>query len=191
MRSTQLGLSRFPGRSWKRSLITMTLATATLGALTTLSAAAADDAGEQMATLKAQNEQLRSLIPSQSHAMMDVAYHFTNLWFAGQHQNWPLAQFYFNETRSHILWAIRLVPIRKTSGGEIHLQEMFDAFDKTLLSDLKDQIVARDRAKFSMAYRQALNGCNACHTAAEKPYLHVIVPDRPEVHIVDFAPVRP
>jgi hypothetical protein len=142
---------------------------------------------DEIAALKAQNEQLRALIPSQSHAMMDVAYHFTNLWFAGKQANWPLAQFYFNEARSHILWAIRLVPVRKTSGGELHLQEMFDTFDHGLLADLKQQIAARNRSGFSVAYRQALNGCNACHLAAEKPYLHVVVPDRPEVHIIEFA----
>jgi hypothetical protein len=152
--------------------------------------AAADDSTDALAALKAQNEQLRTLIPSQSHAMMDVAYHFTNLWFAGEHENWPLAQFYFNEARSHILWAIRLVPVRKTSGGELHLQEMFDAFDQTLLADLKNQIADKNRAKFSAAYRQALTGCNACHVAAEKPFLHVVVPDKPEVHIIDFAPAH-
>ncbi|HEU4624092.1 MAG TPA: hypothetical protein VFS52_04975 [Steroidobacteraceae bacterium] len=147
-----------------------------------------DDLAQQVAALKAANEQLRSLIPSQSHAMMDVAYHFTNLWFAGQRRNWPLAQFYFNEARNHILWAIRLVPVRKTSGGELHLQEVFDAFDRGLLADLKKQIAAQNRAQFSAAYRAALGGCNACHTAAEKPYLHIVVPDKPEAHIVDFEP---
>ena len=122
-----------------------------------------------------------------SSAMADVAYHFTNLWFAGQHQNWPLAQFYFNESRSHIAWAVRIVPVRKTSGGELHLPEMFDAFDKTLLTDLKKQIADKNGKQFKVAYRAALEGCNACHTAAEKPFLHVVVPDKPEVHIIDLA----
>jgi hypothetical protein len=146
------------------------------------------DLAQQIAALETANEQLRSLIPSQSHAMMDVAYHFTNLWFAGQHQNWPLAQFYFNEARNHILWAIRIVPVRRTSTGELHLKEIFDNFDTSLLADLKKQIADRNRAQFSTAYRAALGGCNACHVAAEKPYLHVVVPDKPEVHIVDFKP---
>jgi hypothetical protein len=142
---------------------------------------------QQVAELKAANEQLRTLFPSQSHAMMDVAYHFTNLWFAGQQQNWPLAQFYFNEARNHIAWAVRLVPVRKTSHGELRLQEMFDTFDKTLLADLKKQIADKNGKQFKSAYRGALDGCNACHMAAEKPYLHIVVPDKPAVHIVEFA----
>ena len=172
---------------WSGMLVGMTL-----GASSLTSGADTNDTdlAQQVAALKTANEQLRSLIPSQSHAMMDVAYHFTNLWFAGQHQNWPLAQFYFNESRSHILWAIRLVPVRKTSGGELHLQEMFDGFDSSLLADLKKQIADKNRTQFATAYRAALGGCNACHMAAEKPYLHIVVPDKPEVHLVDFTPAE-
>jgi len=148
-----------------------------------LTATAADD---DLAALRAENEHLRTLIPSQSHAMMDVAYHFTNLWFAGTKNNWPLAQFYFNEARSHIQWAIRLVPVRKSSHGDVHLDEMFTAFDGTLLNDLKSKIAAKDQAGFKTAYKAALGGCNACHTASEKPYLKIVVPARQEVQIVDF-----
>ncbi len=176
----------------RRSTMLLPLVSLVLvGAATVPRAAEAPDPGdlaEQIASLKASNDHLRTLIPSQSHAMMDVAYHFTNLWFAGQHQNWPLAQFYFNEARSHIAWAVRLVPVRRTSNGELHLQEMFEAFDKTLLADVKKQIADKNGKQFKVAYRAALAGCNGCHTAAEKPYLHIVVPDKPEVHIVDFSP---
>ena len=152
-------------------------------------AAAETDAGaESPAALKAQIDQLRTLVPSQSHAMMDVAYHFTNLWFAGQKRNWPLAQFYFNESRSHIQWAIRLVPVRHTQAGDLNLPEVFAALDASALTELKNAIAAKDPRKFGDAYRAALGGCNACHAAAEKPFLRVRIPDAPEVHIVDMSP---
>jgi hypothetical protein len=155
---------------------------------TTEADAANTAAPDAIAALQSENEHLRSLIPSQSHAMMDVAYHFTNLWFAGQHRNWPLAQFYFNETRNHIQWAVRLVPVRKTSHGDLQLGDMFSALDATLLADLKQQIVAKDLRGFTKSYRAAITGCNACHTAADKPFLHVTVPDQPEASVIDFAP---
>ncbi len=146
------------------------------GATSSLAADTPDppNVAQQIADLKAANDQLRTLIPSQSHAMMDVAYHFTNLWFAGQQANWPLAQFYFNEARSHRL---RAVPprsaMRKVSSGELHLQEMFDAFDKTLLADVKKRDRRQEReAVQGVAYRGALEGCNACHTAAETLSAH-------------------
>jgi hypothetical protein len=147
-------------------------------------------ASEEIAALKADNERLKSLVPSQSHAMMDVAYHFTNLWFAGQHSNWPLAQFYFNEARSHIRWAIRIVPVRHTAAGDLKLEEVFAGFDRSLLSGIQKEITAKDRKGFIAAYRAAIGGCNACHAAAEKPFLHVQVPDQQEVRIMDFDPPK-
>src|SRR5689334_16634461 len=47
---------------------------------------------------------LKSITPSNSHIMEDVSFHYSNLWFAGQKKNWPLAMFYYNETRNHIRW---------------------------------------------------------------------------------------
>jgi hypothetical protein len=147
-------------------------------------------AAEEIAALKTDNERLKSLVPSQSHAMMDVAYHFTNLWFAAEHGNWPLAQFYFNETRSHIRWAIRIVPVRHTASGDLKLEEIFAGFDGSLLSGIQKEITAKNRKGFRTAYQAAIGGCNACHAAAEKPFLHVQVPDQQEVHIMDFNPQK-
>jgi hypothetical protein len=144
----------------------------------------------ELAALKADNDHLHTLIPSQSHAMMDVAYNFTNLWFAGQKENWPLAQFYFNESRSHIKWMIRLFPVRKTKAGEVKLQEIFEPIDSSLFADIQKQITAQDRKHFIAAYRNALAGCNGCHTASDKAFLHVIVPSQPENRIIDFQPAR-
>ena len=36
-------------------------------------------------------ERLKTLVPSQSHSMADVGYHWANLWFAAEQHNWPLA----------------------------------------------------------------------------------------------------
>jgi hypothetical protein len=48
----------------------------------------AADEGTEIAKLKAEIDELKDRLPSQSHAMMDVGYHFSNLWFAGQGKNW-------------------------------------------------------------------------------------------------------
>lgn len=66
--------------------------------------------------------------------MKDIAYHFSNLWFAGGAQNWPLAGFYLNETRSHLRWAVRVRPVRRTSTGEVDLRPILDGFDRSLLT---------------------------------------------------------
>src|SRR5919205_584013 len=73
---------------------------------------------------------LKDITPSNSHLMADVGFHYNNLWFAGQKKNWPLATFYYNETRGHIRWLIRKSPTTKTPDGEVvNLQGIFDGID--------------------------------------------------------------
>src|SRR5262245_61153389 len=62
---------------------------------------------------------LKSIVPSNSHIMEDVSFHFSSLWFAGQKKNWPLAMFYYNESRNHIRWLLQKNPTTKTPEGEV------------------------------------------------------------------------
>ena len=85
---------------------------------------AMDSAGEtrQLAgkvdELKTEVERLKDKAPDQAHAMVSVDYHFSNLWFAAQAENWPLADFFWKETLSHMRWAVRVIPIRKDNAGK-------------------------------------------------------------------------
>lgn len=143
----------------------------------------------ELATLRAEVNRLKGIVPDQSHAMKDVAYHFGNLWFAAQKTNWPLAEFYWSETRSHLRWAVRIIPVRKDAqGNEIRLTEILDPIDKAALQQVGDAIKAKDSAKFVETYKQMLDSCYACHLAAGKPYLRLQIPQQPEVPIIRFEP---
>src|SRR5204862_1319850 len=107
----------------------------------------------EAAELRAEIEQLKGKVPDQSHAMKDVGYHFANLWFAGQKKNWPLAKFYLGETRSHLKWAVRIIPVRKTRAGDLELKGILDAIDKTFLSEIDNSIENKNVEKFTGAYR--------------------------------------
>jgi cytochrome c553 len=150
-------------------------------------ARAADD-GTEIAQLKAEIEELKARLPSQSHAMMDVDYHFANLWFAGKNKNWPLAQFYLNETRSHLRWAVRIIPVRRVLGGEIDLRGLLEAVDRTALTELGKAIADRHGDGFIAAYRRTLEGCYSCHKASDKPYLRPRIPEQPPSRIINFDP---
>jgi hypothetical protein len=135
-------------------------------------------------------EQIKGKLPGQAHAMIDVSYHFDNLWFAAQRGNWPLAEFYFNETRSHLRWAVRIIPVRKDSQGqEIKLAEILQAVENSPLKQLETAIKANDREKFVAAYEFTLTGCYSCHKAADKPYLTLKIPDHPAESMIDFNPL--
>ena len=141
------------------------------------------------ASLKAEIDALKRLVPSQSHAMADVDYQFSNLWFAGKNANWPLADFYLNETRSHLNWAVRIRPMRKlSSGAMLDLRPMLQGVEGSALTQLGNAIEKQDGKAFDAAYRQTLTECYACHTLAEKPYLRPQIPESPASRMINMRP---
>jgi hypothetical protein len=141
------------------------------------------------AALKAQLDALQHLVPDQAHAMADVDYHFSNLWFAAQNANWPLAEFYLGETRSHLNWAVRIRPVRRLSSGrEFDLRSVLQGVEASGLADLKGAIGKQDRKGFEAAYRETIAQCHGCHTAAEKPYLLPHVPESPATRMIELRP---
>jgi len=132
---------------------------------------------------------ISGLLPDQSHAMVDVGYHFANLWFAADKENWPLAKYYLEETRSHLNWAVRLHPVRTTkAGNDVDLKGILQAIDNSFLTEIDGAITNKDTTKFKTAYRQTLEGCYACHKACEKPFLRPQVPSAPGATILGFDP---
>lgn len=142
-----------------------------------------------VAKLQAEVERLKGIVPDQAHAMQDVDYHFCNLWFAANQGNWPLASFYFNETRSHLRWAVRIIPVRKDNAGqEVKLQDILQAVENSPLKQVEEAIQAKDREKFVAAYEFTLTTCYSCHKAADKPYLRPRIPDHPASAVMNFDP---
>src|SRR5438477_9296336 len=86
--------------------------------------------------LPAEVAQLKLLVPSNSHIMMDVQFHWTNLWWAGRKRNWPLALYFFNESRGHIQWLIRKSPMIRNNaeGKDVDISGIFDGIDTSSLA---------------------------------------------------------
>jgi hypothetical protein len=142
--------------------------------------------------LQQEIKDVRSQLPSQSHTMADVAYHFSNLWFAGQANNWPLAEFMLSEVRSHLRWSVRVRPIRPLSDGrQFSVGDMLTAVEQGALKELQDAVRAKDGPRFATSYKQMLASCYACHVAAEKPYLRTHIPERPADTMIEFDPAKP
>lgn len=134
-------------------------------------------------------KRLEDKAPDQAHAMTSVAYHFNNLWFAAQAENWPLAEFYLNETRSHLRWSVRIIPVRKDNAGkEVRLEDILQAIENSPLTQLREAIAETDRTGFEEAYRFTLEGCYACHKASDKPYLRPKIPETPAEPSIEFDP---
>ena len=162
------------------------------GMLAVLIAVAAVSSAAQPAARddpQAKIKALEALVPDQAHIMADVGEHFTNLWFAGRAENWPLADFYLGETKSHLRWAVRRIPVRKDSAGrDIDLTRILEAFENSQLTELKQAVDRKDRSQFEAVYKVSLTVCYSCHKAADKPYLRPRIPAEPASRIMNFDP---
>src|SRR5260221_388252 len=121
--------------------------------------------------------QLKALVPSNSHIMMDVQWHWTNLWWAGKKKNWPLAQYYFNETRGHIRWLITKSPVMKSQldQKDVDISGIFEGIDTSSLAGVKTAIEQKDSVQFASAYKTLLESCYACHKSVGRPYLRPMI----------------
>jgi len=150
------------------------------------------DALPTMESLPEEVAKLKALVPSNSHIMMDVQWHWNNLWFAAQAKNWPLAQYYFNETRGHIQWLIKKAgPVMRSAGPEreeVNIQGIFDGVDTSSLADVKTAIAMKDPEKFAASYKIMLESCYACHKSVGRPYIKPMIPKQQVQAMVNMDP---
>lgn len=173
VRRTKTGSSRLRGLP--------SLAAVFLGVLPGVAAAQDDPAESELEALHAQIEELSNLaVRTQSHIMMDVEYHFANLWFAARNQQWELAAFYLRETDSHLRWTVRVRPVRSVrGGGSVDLQPFQESIEQSAFTRLENAIENKDAREFEAAYAQTLTQCHACHQAAGLAYLQPHIPATP------------
>ena len=148
-------------------------------------------AAVDLKALEADVVRLKSLVPPNAHIMMDVQWHWTNLWYAAQAKNWPLAQYQFNETRGHILWLIKKSPTMKSSGPEkedVNIEGIFQGIDTSSLNDVKVAIAAKDSVKFAATYKTMLESCYSCHKSVGRPYLRPMMPTMQVQSVLNMDP---
>lgn len=142
-----------------------------------------------LAALQADVQGLKDRAVSASVAMADVGFHWSNLWFAGKSQNWPLANYYYSEARNHVAWLTRITPSPKGPDGRpVELKPIFEAIDTTAFAAVKTAIANQDRAAFAAAYEGALEACYSCHKAVGRPYLRLQIPTTVPQPIINLDP---
>jgi hypothetical protein len=133
--------------------------------------------------------QLKAIQPSNSHIMMDVQFHWTNLWFAAQKKDWAFAQYQFNEMRGHIQWLMRKSPIiRGQDGMDVDVKSIFDAIDTSSLADVKAAIEKKDSVRFAATYKTMIESCYSCHKAVGRPYLRPMIPTAQAMTVINLDP---
>jgi hypothetical protein len=108
------------------------------------------------------------------------------LGLAGRERNWPLANYAFKELHQSLNNTAKAIPKFRT----LSVPDMFDALLGEPRKAIEEAIKARDGAKFDAAYAQLTAGCNACHTAANLPFIVIKAPEQSNFPNQDFLPKR-
>ncbi len=95
------------------------------------------------------------------------------LGLAGKAENWPLANYALSELRQAFAGIIKAVP--KFRGMPVG--DLVDLALTQPLNTVDAAIKQQDAQKFSAAYEQLNQGCNACHMELDHPYVVIKTPD--------------
>lgn len=101
--------------------------------------------------------------------MGTIQAHHSKLWFAGQHENWKLADFEVHE----IMEAVE--GIQKFQAGRKET-EMIDMI-KPALDGINSAIKQQSLPRFESSYASLTEACNDCHRAADFEFNVVKIPD--------------
>ncbi|HWM47547.1 MAG TPA: hypothetical protein VNR11_11625 [Xanthobacteraceae bacterium] len=114
--------------------------------------------------------------PPLSDLMLIAQLRHIKVWLAGSAGNWALAGFELHELEEVFEHAAKIHPKLDDSTP---VGQMIETIVMKPISDLAAAIDAHDRAKFVVAFDNLTAACNACHQAANRPYLVVQRPTGP------------
>ncbi len=86
------------------------------------------------------------------------------LWFAGQNDNWPLADYELDELNEGFEDAAKYHAMHKEVS--LPIPGLIEKIMTEPLKQLRAAVDAKDRARFDPAFDAVTDGCNACHRAA-------------------------
>ena len=120
--------------------------------------------------------------PGLGEFMSGIQTHHAKLWFAGQNQNWPLADFEVHEIGE------ALEDIKKfcSDRPEVAAVGMINA----AVDSVNNAIQQKDLQLFKGSFILLTNTCNNCHKATDHGFNVVTIPTNPPVVNQDFKPVK-
>ncbi len=121
--------------------------------------------------------------PGFGEFMSSIQAHHSKLWFAGQNQNWRLADFEIHEIQEALDNIRKYETVRKES-QEIPL--IFPALDS-----VNQSIQKKDPLLFKSSYTLLTKTCNQCHKTVDFAFNVVRIPDVQPFSNQDFKPGNP
>lgn len=120
--------------------------------------------------------------PGLGEFMSAIQVHHAKLWFAGQGQNWQLADFEIKE----IMEAIDDIKNYNTDRPEVKsISLILPAIDS-----VSNAIQQKNPALFKRSFAVLTNTCNDCHNATHHEFIIIKVPDTPPFTNQEFKVIQ-
>jgi hypothetical protein len=127
-----------------------------------------------------ENKVANTYKPGFGEFMSSIQIHHNKLWFAGQNQNWKLADFEIHEIMENID-AIKMYQKERKESKEIDMIN-------PALDSMNAAIEQKNPVAFKNSYILLTNTCNNCHRATGFEFNVVKIPDTPPFSNQDFKP---
>jgi len=116
--------------------------------------------------------------PGLGEFMTGIQLHHAKLWFAGQNQNWPLADFEIHEIQES------LDDIEEFCQDRPEVKSI--GMLKSSIDSVTGAISQRNLQSFKNSFSALTNTCNNCHKATDHGFNVVVIPTSPPVSNQDF-----
>jgi hypothetical protein len=116
--------------------------------------------------------------------MIDLGLRHALTWFAGDAENWPLADYMVHELEELTEDIEELHPVYRDIQVAMLLREM----TTPAVEALESSVEARDHTAFVAAFDRLTAACNHCHVATEREAIVVQRPTAPPVTNLRFTP---
>ncbi|MBM4257436.1 MAG: hypothetical protein FJ147_16270 [Deltaproteobacteria bacterium] len=136
---------------------------------------------------------LTSCQPQESHAykpglgeiMGYLQIRHAKLWFAGDKENWQLADYGLHELEEGVEDITKLHPTHDRV--PMPTEKAVQQFMNLPLQQLRDAITQKNKATFSAAFESLTASCNACHMQSNVAFIRVQQPELHPYSNQDFA----
>ena len=117
--------------------------------------------------------------PGLGEFMLDIQIHHAKLWFAGNAQNWELANFEMEEIEE------TKGDIQQFCADRPEVKSL--AMINTPIDSVKQAIQTKNGLMFTRSFTLLTNTCNNCHLATQHGFNVIKIPDVPPVSNQKFA----
>lgn len=119
------------------------------------------------------------------HTLMgEVGRRHATLWFAGEAENWALADYMLHELEELVDEIETLHP----EYDGVPVADLLGEMTHPALQTLEGSVDQADPAAFEAAFGELTAACNGCHIAADRAAIRVRRPTSPPITNLDFDP---